>query len=103
MKEPVDEFDVIKEDVNDLSFGEIAGLVFGMSQITKEVQRKTNLKVPHMLYDELRWITSHPPPQPYIKLQVRVDTKAFQYHNFKPPSPYRHRSTEMSVLRLIGS
>ena len=87
--EHVDEFEAVKEEcIKDLSFGEIAGLAYGMSQISKEVQRKTTLKVPHMLYEELKWITAHPPPPPYIKLQVRVDTKAFQSHNFKPPSPY---------------
>ena len=55
-----------------------------------------------MLYDELKWATSHPPPQPFIKLQVRVDTKAFKNHNLKPPSAYRHRSTEMPVLADSG-
>ena len=101
--EHVDEFEAVKEEyTKDLSFGEIAGLAYGMSQISKEVQRRTTLKVPHMLYEELKWITAHPPPPPYIKLQVRVDTKAFQHHNFKPPSPYRHRSTEMSALADTG-
>ena len=103
MDEHSDEFEVIKEeDKVDLTFGEIAGLVYGMSQITKEAQRMTKLKVPHMLHDQLRWTLSHPPPQPFIKLQVRVDTKAYRFHNYKPPSPYRHRSTEMPVLADSG-
>ena len=103
MDEHSDEFEVIKEeDKVDLTFGEIAGLVYGMSQITKEAQRMTKLKVPHMLYSQLKWTISHPPPQPFIKLQVRVDTEAFRSNNFKPPSPYRHRSTEMPVLADSG-
>ena len=52
MEEPLDEFEAIKEeDNNNLTFGEIAGLVYGMSQISKEAQRMNKLKVPHMLYD----------------------------------------------------
>ena len=55
-----------------------------------------------MLYDELKWIISQPPAQPYIRLQVRVDTKAFHQNNFKQPSAYRHRSAEMPVLADTG-
>ena len=56
MEEPSDEFEAIEEeDNNDLTFGEIAGLVYGMSQISKEAQRMNKVKVPHMLYDQLKW------------------------------------------------
>ena len=98
-EEHLDEFEGVKEEDNtDLTFGEIAGLVYGMSQIAKI----NKLKVPHMLHDQLQWTLSHPPPQPFINLQVRVDTKAYRYHNWKPPSPYRHRSTEIPVLADSG-
>ena len=85
-----------------MSIGEVAALGYCMSQISKQVQRMNKVKVPHMLYDELNWIISQPPPQPYIKLQVRIDTKAYQHHNFRPPSAYRHRSTELPVLADTG-
>ena len=103
-EEHVDEFEASKEKDNNeqMSFGEIAGLVYGMSQISKQVQSMSKLTVPHMLYDELKWINSQPPAPPYIKLQVRVDTKAFLDNNFKPPSAYRHRMSEMSVLADTG-
>ena len=95
----MEEFEALEEKVNnEMSFGEIAGLVYGISQISKQVQSMNKLTVPHMLYDELRWINSQPPSPPYIKLQVRVDTKAFLDNSFKPPSAYRHRTAEMSVL-----
>ena len=56
IEEHLDEFEEIKDDDNiDLTFGEIAGLVYGMSQISKEAQRMNKLKVPHMLYDQLKW------------------------------------------------
>ena len=85
-KEHVDKFEAVKEEnYNKPSFGEIAGLAYGMSQIEKQVQSMNKLTVPHMLYDELKWINSQPPAPPYIKLQV---TKVFLENNFKPPSAY---------------
>ena len=88
--------------MNSVSFGEIAALRYCMEKVSNEVNKINKLKVPHMLHDQLRWTLSHPPPQPFIKLQVRVDTKAYKYHNFKPPSSYRHRSAEMPVLADSG-
>ena len=88
--------------MNSVSFGELAALRYCMEKVSNEVNKINKLKVPHMLHDQLRWTLSHPPPQPFIKLQVRVDTKAYKYHNFKPPSPYRHRSAEMPVLADSG-
>ena len=85
-----------------MSIGEYAALRYCISKVSTEVNRINKLKVPHMLYDQLKWTISHPPPQPFVKLQVRVDTKAFKYHNFKPPSPYKHRSIEIPVLADSG-
>ena len=88
--------------INSVSFGEIAGLMYSMEKISSDVNKINKLKVPHMLHDQLKWTLAQPPPQPFIKLQVRVDTKAYKYHSFKPPSPYRHRSTEIPVLADLG-
>ena len=89
-EEHVDEFEAFEEKDNheQMNFGEIAGLVYSMSEISKQVQSMNKLTVPHMLYDEVKWINSQPPTPPYIKLQVRVDTKDFLENNFKPPSAY---------------
>ena len=70
IEEDIDEFEEIKKDDDELSFGEIAALRYCISQISKQVQRMNRVKVPHMLYDELKWIISQPPAQPYIRLQV---------------------------------
>ena len=88
--------------LNSISLGEVAGLMYCVARVNREVNKVNRLKVPHMLYEELKWTISHPPPQPFIKLQVRVDTKSFKEQNFKPPSAYRHRSTEMPVLADTG-
>ena len=85
-----------------VGFGEIAALKYCVEKISKDIDGLNKLKVPHMLHEELGWIKSHPPPQPYIKLNVRVDTKAYQQNKYKPPSAYRHRSAEMSVLADSG-
>ena len=88
--------------VNSISFGELAAFRYCLGKVAKEVNNLHKLTDPHMLYDELKWITTDPPPAPYIRLQVRVDTKAFLDNNFKPPSAYRHRTTDLSVLADTG-
>ena len=85
-----------------MSIGEFAALRYCLAKVSNEVNNINKLKVPHMLYEEVKWTIAHPPLQPYIKLQIRVDTKAFRDHNLKPPSAYRHRSTDIPVLADTG-
>ena len=65
-----------------------------MGKITREMQSINKVKVPHMLFDQLKWVTSHPPAAQFIKLKVDVDTKAYIYifNSIKPPSAYKHRT-----------
>ena len=39
-----------------------------------------------MLFEELDWIISQPPPQPYINLNVRIDTQARTITNLHQPT-----------------
>ena len=48
--------------VNSISFGELAAFRYCLGKVAKEVNNLHKLTVPHMLYDELKWITTDPPP-----------------------------------------
>ena len=65
-------------------------------------EKMSKVRVPHMLYDQLKWSAAKCPDQPLITLGVRVDTRAYRQQNIKPPSAYRHREAEMTVLADSG-
>ena len=56
------------------------------------------VKVPHLIYEQMEWAARSFKPQPFIKLDVRVDTKSYRDQNIRPPSAYKHRAAEMSML-----
>ena len=89
-------------EINSISFGELAALRYSMGKISREMQLINKVKVPHMLFDQLKWVTSHPPAAPFIRLKVEVDTKAYRFNSIKPPSAYKHRTAVMDALADSG-
>ena len=79
-------------EINSISLGELAALRYSVGKITREIHSINKVKVPHMLFDQLKWVTSHPPAAQFIKLKVDVDTKAYIFNSIKPPSAYKHRT-----------
>ena len=85
-----------------VEFGEMAGLMYSMAKVNKEVQSLNKAKMPHMLYQQLEWVTRHPPAQPLIKLAVNIDTEAYHQNKLKPPSAYKHREADLVALADSG-
>ena len=85
-----------------VGFGELAALNYCVSKVSRELQSIGRVKVPHMLFDNLRWVKSRPPKQPHIKLTVRVDTRSYRDNDIRPPSAYKHRTADMTSLADTG-
>ena len=85
-----------------MSFRDIAALTYYAAKINREIQKINKVKVPHLIYEQIEWAARSCKPQPYIKLDVRVDTKAYRDQNIRPPSAYKHRAAEMSMLADTG-
>ena len=86
----------------DLCLGEIAALRYCMEKVSKEVQQINKVKIPHMLYEQLRWIVSRPQPPPDTRVSVRVDTQSYRDQNIRPPSAFKHRVADFVALADTG-
>ena len=51
-------------EAKSVSVGEIAGLFQVMAAVSKQVERNSTIRVPHMLYDQLKWVKMSPPSHP---------------------------------------
>ena len=58
--------------------------------------------VPHMLYEQLKWMKKPPPGHPMIMLEVTVSTKSYTENGFVPPPATRRRNTDMKCMADIG-
>ena len=65
-KIPADATEVKVEDseTNQISIGSLAGLMFTMASVTREVQRMGMPKVPPMLYEQIQRVKKVPPKHP---------------------------------------
>ena len=86
----------------DLGFGEIAALRYCMTKVSKEVQQLNKVRIPHMLYDQIRWAVSRPKPPPNVKLSVRVDAQSYRDQSIRPPSAFKHRVADILALADTG-
>merc|ERR1711867_54254 len=100
-KKKAREAEVIEDDVgeqgarrNSVTLGELAGIMYCASRGTRQMDSIRKVKVPHMLFEQLEWVIRNPPPQPYLSLTVRVDTRAYRDQNFTPPSAFKHRTAD---------
>ena len=80
----------------------MAGLMMTMAMVRKGMGRFEKKKVPHMLYEQLRWITKAPPQHPTCSFSVAVSNKGYRDNNFKPPPVTRRRESNMSALADTG-
>ena len=88
--------------LNSITLGEVAGLMYCVARVNKEVSKVNKMKVPHMLHEQLEWVIKHPPPQPCLRLTVSIDTRSYRDNNVKPPSALKHRSADMTALADTG-
>ena len=84
--------------LNSLSLGEVAALLYNARKVTREMQSINKVKIPHMLKENMKWIVRGAESQPVIKLSVQVSTKSYSENNIKPPSAYRHRQADLEML-----
>ena len=85
-----------------ISIGELAGLMLAAANINKDVQKKTNVKVPHMLHEQLKWARRAPPDHPMCTVTVAVSAPGYRDNGFQPPPVTRRRQTSMLALADTG-
>ena len=86
-----------------MSVGAFAGIMATMATLNSSlIPKTTGVKVPHMLYDQLKWVTQNPPRHPTINLNVTVSVCGYQENNYRPPPATRRRDTDMCCLADTG-
>ena len=85
-----------------ISVGAYAGLMLTMGVISRQVEEANRVKVPHMLYDQLKWAKQAPQKHPTCSLTITVSVRGYQNNGYKPPPVTRRRQTNMSVLADTG-
>ena len=58
--------------------------------------------VPHMLYEQLKWMKKPPPGHPMIMLEVTVSDKSYIENGCVPPPATRRKNTDMKSLADTG-
>ena len=53
--------------LNSLSFGEVAALLYSARKVTREMQSINKVKIPHMLKENMKWIVMGAESQPVMK------------------------------------
>ena len=96
---------VEKEDeveVDSVSAGELAGLMYVMAEVAMTAAKASKVKVPHMLFDQLRWIKKSPPSHPMLTVGVSVATDGYKEVGAMVPPATRRRSADMKALADTG-
>ena len=89
-------------DLMSVNFGEVAALRYCMSKINNEVQNVNKVKIPHMVYEQLRWIVSRPQRPPNTRVSVKVDAQSYRDQDIRPPSAFKHRNADLVALADTG-
>ena len=89
--------DIILEDANASTLMSV-----NMSKATNEVQKVNKVKIPHMIYEQLRWIVSRPQRPPNTKVSVKVDAQSYRDQDIRPPSAFKHRNADLLALADTG-
>ena len=73
-----------------------------MSKVSDKLQPAHKVKIPHMLYNQLKWEISRPKTAPNTRVSVKVDTQSYRDQGIQPPSPYKHRVADLVALADTG-
>ena len=84
------------------TLGEVAGLLHCIGKIDRVISSIGKQKVPHMLYEQLKWVAKSPPRHPTCNLSVSISSSGYRANGLKPPSTYKRRDTELSALADTG-
>ena len=85
-----------------LDLGSVAGLLYSINKVSKEIQAMGKIKVPHMLHEQLNWVTRSPPEHPTCMLTVETSPDSYRSNGFTPPSAYKRRSTNLESMADTG-
>ena len=55
-----------------VSVGGLAGVMCAIASVSKAAAKASSVKVPHMLFDHLRWVKQQPSSHPMINVEVRI-------------------------------
>ena len=100
-----DFFEISKEqddNTTKVDYGGLAGFLHCVNKISKECNNLGKKKVPHMLYEQLKWIQKSPRAHPTCRLSVDVSSDGYRANNLKPPSAYKRCTAELVVMADTG-
>ena len=89
-------------EANSVSIGMMAGVLQVMSSVTREVRKASQIKVPHLLYEQLRWVQRLPPSHPTLTVEATVSVQGYNQNGFKPPAATKRRSADLITLPDTG-
>ena len=89
-------------ETKSISAGEMAGLFQVMATVSKQLKANSSIKVPHMLYDQLKWVKQSPPSHPVLKLEASVSTTGYHQVGARPPPATRRRTATFKTLADTG-
>ena len=73
-----------------------------MGKVDKEVKSMGKQKVPHMLFEQLQWLTKSPPRQPTCNLSVSISNSGYRANGFKQPSAHKRRDAQLTAVADTG-
>ena len=88
--------------VSEVNYGGLAAFLYSINKISKECSNIGKQKVPHMLYEQLKWIQKSPPAHPTCRLSVGVSSNSYKMNNLRPPSAHKKRTADLAALADTG-
>ena len=88
--------------VQSVCMGEIAGLMHIVATVNSQVKKLHKVKVPHMVYEDLKWIKKAPSSHPLLTVGVEVAVSGYRELGLPPLPATRRRSADITALPDTG-
>ena len=85
-----------------VSVGELAGVMCAIASVSKAAAKASSVKVPHMLYDHLRWVKQQPSSHPMINVEVSIAVDGYKEVGAIVPPATRRRTADIRALADTG-
>ena len=66
--------------------------------VSKQIKINSSIKVPHMLYEQLKWVKQSPPSHPTLRLEASVSDTGYHQFRAHPPPETRKRTAKIRLL-----
>ena len=73
-----------------------------VARVKQDFARGSKAKIPHKIYEHLKWINKAPAAHARILLDASLDTEGYQASGAEFPSATRRRSTDLRALSDTG-